>query len=112
MARNPFGPCVSKTPDARKSDEITSAIWRPSATLLPAAVSAGAGATKAGTAMERVLEVSNSTNSGSSDAGAAGGGVCAMAACVPKMKSRKDASFRLRAKSDIYLIPLSRSAQT
>ena len=75
MARNPFGPCVSKTPDARKSDEITSAIWRPSATLLPAAVSAGAGATKAGTAMERVLEVSNSTNSGSSDAGAAGGGV-------------------------------------
>ena len=63
-------------------------------------------------AMERVLEVSNSTNSGSSDAGAAGGGVCAMAACVPKIKSRKDASFRLRAKSDIYLIPLSRSAQT
>ena len=62
--------------------------------------------------MERVLEVSNSTNSGSSDAGGGGEGVCAIAACVPKIKSRKDASFRFSAKSDMYLIPLSRGAQT
>ena len=57
---------------------MTSAIWRPSAVVLPAAVSAGSGATSAGTAIERVLAVSNSTSSGSSSAGIAG--VCACAA--------------------------------